>query len=368
MDLVYDERLQQLLEHDKKYTKEQLLKYIFNNKENQGEYTDAQWYKRYISAWKDKQFALYHGFNKPEDEDLTNITGFRSKTKNKALRHKLKISDTTILNHNDKLLKDTFPLKENKKKYLTHLIYPEGTYFIDIMFSHDSYFLLAINFTTRYLYINELKDKSAEEVIQSFHEMMKGVEDIRVVRGDKESAFISEKFKAYLEKYHQAVFIPSERIQESYGITTIVHDKLGVIDRATRTLRDMAYVAGFTDPIPFRILNHLVNNYNIAPHAFLSKYAHTSVSPEDVSKDHKLLLKIWRNVEQHNFKVKNREGYQLRKGEVVSVYNDDKTHKRRTQVKPEQFRVIGYKNGNYILQNQKGDIQNYSRFRIKPNF
>ena len=48
--------------------------------------------------------------------------------------------------------------------------------------------------------------------------------------------------------------------------THIAHDKLGVIDRVTKTLRDMAYVAGVPDPIPENVMEHLVNMYNQAPH------------------------------------------------------------------------------------------------------
>ncbi len=364
-DQKYDVKLQQLLQEDVKFDAVEFKKKMFGQTDVKGNYSAADWYKRYKEGYDEKQYNIYHGFTKSEDADLSNITGFRSKNKNEALRSRLKIKENVPLDHNPKLVHQVFPVKKNKQ-YLLHLVYPEGTYFIDIMFSDKDMYLLMINFITRYVHITDLVNKSIPEVKRSFDELMENITDLKYLRGDAESAFVSAQFRDHLKQKYNADYIPIERKIEANGTTTICHDKLGVIDRMTRTLRDMAYVAGFTDPIPYRVMRKLVDNYNIAPHSFLSKYAHTSTSPEDVKYDNELKLRIWRNVERHNFLVKNKPGYQIDPNEKVIVYNDDKSHKRRTQSRPEIYTVVGEENGNYLLERNNGDRVKYSRFRIKP--
>ncbi|OHT06761.1 hypothetical protein TRFO_05443 [Tritrichomonas foetus] len=358
----YENKLQELLNDDVKYGPEEFRRRMFGRNVVK---SAAAWYKKYVDAHKEKLYSEYFGFTKGEDDDLENVAGFRSATKNQVLRKKLKINEDTPLNHNKKLVKENFPVKSNKK-YLLHLIYPEGTYIIDIMFSNEVMYLLLIDFTTRYVYITDLMSKGIKDVIESFDELMTNIKDLRFLRGDAERAFMSAEFQKHLAEKYNAKYIPMERSKEANGTTSIVHDKLGVIDRMTRTLRDMAYVAGYTDPIPYRVIRKLVDNYNLAPHSFLSKYAHKRTSPDDVKKDHHLKLTIWRNVEQHNFMVKNRDGYRLYKNQRVVVYNDDKTRKRRTQLRPEVYTVVREENGNYVLERENGDHVKYSRFRIKP--
>lgn len=78
---------------------------------------------------------------------LTNIAGFKSEAKVKALQAinpKLKINSE---------IPKSFPLKKNIKKYQLHKVAPRNTYMIDIMIVRDLYYLIAINVNTRYLYV-----------------------------------------------------------------------------------------------------------------------------------------------------------------------------------------------------------------------
>ena len=267
-----------------------------------GDELDREWKK----FQKQQTFQLYNAYHKlTQPEPLDNITGFRSKDKNEYLNIKP--------NHRE-LIPEGFKIN---KKYICHLDYPNGTYFMDIMFSGDFNYLLLLDFHTRFLYIEPVKNKTPQEVFLSLSNILENnnlQNKVKVIRGDGEKAFVSHQFHTWLK--NRGITFKSVKKEEIYpGFKQLNHAKLGVIDRVTRTLRDQAYVAGYGDPLPINLLRHLVNVYNRAPHKFLSKYYGKPISPSEVDEEKK--LKIWKRVRQYNFNVTKQSGYKIKPGRKI---------------------------------------------------
>lgn len=146
--------------------------------------------------------------------------------------------------------------------------------------------------------------------------------------------------------------------------TDPMHSSLGLIDRVIRTLRDMAYNmrVGIITP---SIMNELVRQYNNAPHKTLSKYAGKSVSPKMVQEDKELESYIVMNICKENYNIMMSDGFYLNKGMSVKLYNEkDGMMKRRTNVQPGKYKVIGFANGLYRVVDEKNNIQSIPRFKL----
>lgn len=354
------EKLQKLAET--KYTKKQLRNMLSSLPDSTFENLYAEYKKlrtKFVKQQKSQNdLSAYNNYHKLKTpENLTNITGFRSKIKNEYLN--------IDPNHRD-LVPDGFHLEKQKKSYMCHLIYPEGTFFMDIMFTGNKQYLLFLEFLTRYLYVEPLASKFTTHVSDALEKILRRnnlIGKVKVIRSDAESAFKSYQMETQLLKPYNIKLKIIDRDYLYKNATHIAHDKLGVIDRVTKTLRDMAYVAGVPDPIPENVMAHLVNMYNQAPHTFLSKYYGELISPAEVDEQAKLI--IWRRVQQENYNISRRSGFYIKPGKLVAVYNDDDKHKKRQQVRPQFYKVLGYRNGGYDLQDENGDEINVSRFRIK---
>ena len=135
--------------------------------------------------------------------------------------------------------------------------------------------------------------------------------------------------------------------------TDPMHSSLGLIDRVIRTLRDMAYNIG-TGIITPSIMDKLVRQYNNAPHKILSKYSRKNVSPRMVQEDKELQSLIEKYICKENYNILTSDGFVLPKGMSVKLYNEkDAMMKRRSNVQPGNYRVIGFKNGLYEVKGQK---------------
>lgn len=360
------------------------------------------WYKYYY-----EELHKQPGWTTRVDNDVSNInyTVYRSPIKRRKL-----IKDTIVATDNpiadrikatqkanallnqeksETYLVNSFPLKENKK-YYTHIVHNPGTYYMDIMFTGSFGYLLCINANTRYLYQAPLSEtfnfgeairqgtkavKDTASFIRAFNNILaQGMKPVKLI-GDSEGCFRSEAARNEYNKIG-ATFQEAKRMikgaypsfmPKEYSKTEPLHTSLGIIDRVTRTLRDMAYNAKI-GVIDARQMESLVEIYNNAPHVTLSKYAGEQVTPKQVQSDYELEKFIMRRICQENFNIKKQDGYQIGLGEYVNVYNDtDQFDKRRTMIQPYDNYISGYENGMYIIRNhQNHEVQYLPRARIQP--
>ena len=323
-----------------------------------------------------------------------NGTGFKSPNKvlkiinNKFPDNRINISD---VKQHLKLPIDSFPLKDNKKKYSLHVVAPIGTYIMDLMFVSGFVYLIAINVNTRKAYAvsttNYSNDDEANRIIidKTGEKSVKNILDAlihlisytdfkpRIIRGDGEKSFNSKYLQQWFKNEH-ITFIPVRRLSLNNTSYFDVdsndgkrndpqHGSLSIIDRFIRTIRDMAYNMKIKYITP-EIMEILVDNYNMAPHKHLSKYLGEPTSPNDMDEDREKY--IIRKICQENYNIRDQAWYHLPSGMSVDVYNEkDSMFKRRSKKRYGNYHIVDYKGGLYNVRDGDNDIW-VPRYMIAP--
>ena len=324
-----------------------------------------------------------------------NGTGFKSPNKvltiinNKFPDNRINISD---VKQHLKLPIDSFPLKDNKKKYSLHVVAPIGTYIMDLMFVSGFVYLIAINVNTRKAYAasttNYSNDDEANRIIidKTGEKSVKNILDAlihlisytdfkpRIIRGDGEKSFNSKYLQQWFKNEH-ITFIPVRRLSLNNTSYFDVdsndgkrndpqHGSLSIIDRFIRTIRDMAYNMKIKHIIPDE-MKILVDNYNMAPHKHLSKYLGEPTSPNDMDEDREKY--IIRKICQENYNIRDQAWYHLPSGMSVDVYNEkDSMFKRRSKKRYGNYRIVDYKGGLYNVRDGDNDNIWVPRYMLNP--
>ena len=144
------------------------------------------------------------------------------------------------------------------------------------------------------------------------------------------------------------------------------HTSLSIIDRVIRTIRDIAYNLEYDKITPKR-MRYIEFLYNNAPHETLTKYAGQPTSPNDVNNDPELEEFIVRRINQENYNIANSLGFELPNNQKVIVYNERNPFvKRRSQIEPGNYKIIGRKENQYIIEDEFGNQEIKSRVKINP--
>ena len=222
--------------------------------------------------------------------------------------------------------------------------------------------------------------KTTKKFLRCLEKMISNGMTIKYLSGDSEKCFTSKEAQEFYEA-NNISFIPVERLNKtqypsfmnsrtkSTKQTTPNHSSLGIIDRVIRTLRDMAFNMKIGVITP-EVMDEIVNQYNNAPHRGLSKWAGFSVTPKMVNDDPELENYIVRRILQANWEIKNNVEFNINDGVNVKVYNmTDNKMKRRSVIRPGEFKVIGKKNGLYEVEgklNGKNTTQLLPRYLLDP--
>jgi hypothetical protein len=197
----------------------------------------------------------------------------------------------------------------------------------------------------------------------------------RIIRGDAQAAFTSHSPEIeFLYQSNGIVFEPVRRMEVPQqregkkGKSEPYHNSLGIIDRLTRTIRDMLYNINISDPV-FPIIDSIVAQYNQAPHDTLTHYGPGfPVSPIICHQDRELRDYIKRRICQENALTIHRQGFAIPIGDIVALYNPANIFdKRRSRVIREVFRVVDFKNGTYEIKGiDSGKVLHVPRSQLKP--
>ena len=361
-----------------------------------GTLTQREWYTTYLQRRKrlteEKKIEEYKiKEHKPDDHINYGYKGLdKIKSLNEHYGKEYVEPKEQITNY--------FPLKRNMKNYTLHKVRPRNSWLIDLMKSGKIYYLLAINVNTRYLLaeptnatIEESKDADGIVTVSNSVKNEKICADVmqklinhgwepKYIESDGEGGFSSDYVKRviyerYNIKYQQVrrqkkTVYPSFMKDESKKWnkkTEPIHGSLGIIDRVTRTIRDMAYNMKIGVILP-PDMKKIVEYYNNAPHKGLSKYAGFSVTPSMVQNDSNLEEWIVRKIMQKNYEIMNRKGFKLNSGTNVKVYNEkDSLSKRRTVIQPGEFIIDGFNKGLFKVKNKTDNsIQLIPRYKLHP--
>lgn len=140
------------------------------------------------------------------------------------------------------------------------------------------YILLAIDVFTRKAFAEPIKNKTEKSITEAFNNMVES-EKPKIITSDNGSEFISKEFQSNAED--KDIELRNTQVGD--------HHALGIIDRLTRTLKEMTHKY-FTENNTVNWVDHLdtlIETYNNLPHMGINGY-----SPNDSMKHYPELVKL----------------------------------------------------------------------------
>ncbi len=270
-------------------------------------------------------------------------TGLQSKTKFKAIVKKLhpEISAKEV----DDFLAKQELTQINKKgtfKGFYKITAPPDSYQMDIFFMNAykkqnkniSAFFIFIDIPSRKMHIYPLKDRKTESILDVLNKFVKDVgREIFMLEGDDE--FSNAKIIDFCESKN--IIITTDVSAEEH---VSKGNKLGIVDRATRTFK--TYIRNFMlskDSTKFiDHLQDLVNNYNNTPHSSLN-----NMTPNEVYDNPSYQEKMQRRDQEHNKDLS--EKIDLDIGDYVRKRVDKKRFDKENAKFSKEIYVIEEKEG-----------------------
>lgn len=206
------------------------------------------------------------------------------------------------------------------------------TFFIN----RSTSFLMFINVNTRKAYAYEMSGKGANEVLKSLNEFIKDEPKCKVITSDEDAAYLSKTVLDFMEN-HEIIYTTTNDND---------HNKLGIINRFMRTIRDMSA----NDPNT-NILD-LVESYNEMPHRSLNYK-----SPNDITEEDELeyITKMKNQVNPYNFKS----------GDIVRLILDKSPlTKHRTNLSKGAY-IVDSTNGNqFVIRSSDGSVDTVPGYKL----
>jgi hypothetical protein len=237
-------------------------------------------------------------------------------------------------------------------------------YQMDIAYFGKFKYLIVIGTNNRYMWSVQIKDKSMETIVSALNTLI-NFETFRDKFGPSGlrsfapfPIFIDcdgEKGFYHLDLEPRLVRINSK--PDKY------HNRLSIINRAIRTIRDYAYRAFETkDDIAPSNLSQILHFYNNDPHKTLSRLIGFNVTPKMRLEDLELEAFIVKKLFHANMKEREKK---LKIGTKVTLYHPKEFGKKvRFQMEPGIYTITSYKNGMYeVVEDQ--DVKNK---QVVPGF
>ena len=195
-------------------------------------------------------------------------------------------------------------------------------------------YLMFININTRKAYAYEMNGKGAKEVLRSLEEFIKVEPECKVIESDEDAAYLSKIVLDFMRK-HNIIYTTT---------TDNNHNKLGIINRFMRTIRDFKSHSN-------RSILDLVDSYNQMPHRSLNYK-----SPNEFTKEDEL---------EYIEKMGKENPYTFRPGDSVRVVLDKSPlKKRRTNLSKESY-IIDSKYGNqFIIRSSNGSVDTMPGYKL----
>ena len=137
----------------------------------------------------------------------------------------------------------------------------QGSYQFDTLIQSKTaeprYFLIIININSRKLYAYPMNDKNTDSVHQALEDFVSKVKDVESMTSDQDHSYITDSMTNFFLSHH---------IDHQ---TTLAndHNRLGIINRAIKTLRDINNERDFTN----QTMKKALNAYNNSIHSSTNK-------------------------------------------------------------------------------------------------
>ena len=197
-------------------------------------------------------------------------------------------------------------------------------------------YLMFININTRKAYAFEMNGKGAKEVLRSLEEFIKIEPECKAITSDEDAAYLSKTVLDFMRE-HDIIYTTTSDND---------HNKLGIINRFMRTIRDLQSKADSDD-----ILD-LVDSYNDMPHRSLN-----NKSPNEITKEDEL---------EYIDKMNHQENpYKFEPGDSVRVILDkNPLTKHRTNLSKQSY-IIDSKDGNqFVIRSSDGSVDTVPGYKL----
>ena len=197
-------------------------------------------------------------------------------------------------------------------------------------------YLMLININSRKAYAYEMAGKGAKEVLRSLNEFIREEPDCRSIASDQDTAYLSNMVLDFMRDHN---IIYTTTLDED-------HNKLGIINRFMRTIRDMK------DREPNTDILSLVESYNDMPHSSLDYKSPNEFTPDD---ELRYIEKMSRQANPYKFNP----------GESVRVVlNQNPLTKKRTNLSKESYLIDSKAGNQFVIRSSDGSIDTLPGYRL----
>jgi hypothetical protein len=299
--------------------------------------------------------------------ELIRKVKFRSFTKIKSYvkRFLPNVTDKDIKEALQKRVKDPI-IKTKQLKPLMVKIFSRSpnTYFHDLFDNTKNgdprYFHLFIGTNTRYAVAHPLANKNSKTILESIKRFVEKYNPVKLT-SDNEPAFTEKNVMDYLKSKN--IFV--------HFVKDNNHSSLGIIDRFTRTLRDLNTPSekskAQSHDQKYRVftikkMKKLLSLYNNSVHSSIKCTPKEMYNDPELEKDY-----IFKCLEQKE-KQETRADFEIKPGTYVRYIlpRHDGLKKKRFRVSPEYYKVDGKEGNNYILMARDGTVITKPRFQLIP--
>ncbi len=292
--------------------------------------------------------------------------------------------------------KESFNRYDNIKNYALKTVGAKDSLIIDYFFPGKFIYLLAIKINTRKAYaipsdlitetsseswiIPKKGNRTNESTIKCLNKL-KSLTNINVITCDQEGAFNSLSVREWCRNnnviIHYYIKNKMKGIIETSGASDKSrgnHSTLALIDRLTKTLRQMSMLAYGTQSINPRMMESLIYEYNNSPHSTLSKVLKRNITPEQMELNPKLRDEFVRLIHRENVIKTLSSQFDGLKGDVpdfeikgkVYIMNEASLFdKLKPKLLPGIWDIVGRKGYNYVCRNNENKEVIVPRWMIK---
>ena len=271
-------------------------------------------------------------------------------------KHQLKSIESEHVQHR---------FKDDPTKFL-HMTFPPNTWIADIVsFGHylnkPTYWYLFIHGNSRYAILKpaSLNTVESEEDIYEFKpydvknafNWVKTLTDL-INQGIKISMLITDYETAWRGKEANRFYLQHNIQHEAVNVSVYGHNRMGILDRFVRTLRDMIQTANIDENDPNKLLE-LVDIYNRTQHRTLTKYLRKPTTPQQVLNDEELETQLTRAISSDNWSISHQPWYKIPVGKkvVVKETRNKAFSKVRGSALRDEWEVIDNEGQKYTLMN-----------------
>jgi hypothetical protein len=213
--------------------------------------------------------------------------------------------------------------------------------------------LLIVDVMSRKAFGYCLKSNINQDVMESYKKFVKNVKNINSMTGD--NYFNSKSFMDFNKEKGIEVFTGIAKDEHiSYG------NRLGIIDRLTRTLKNMISrrMVADNDIKWSKWINEIINLYNELPHRGLNNN-----TPNDIWKNKKEQLEKHNEDVSYNNKIFNKS--KIGEGDTVRIYKGKKTFAKEGQTfSSTTHKVEGRKGYKLIVEGFNRDLKPHELLKV----